>query len=452
MAARSKWFCLALVVGPVLAPVAVSAQTAPDLNQILARLERLERENRELSEQVRALQAQVGVSAPPALSQALPAGETPSTPTIAEKLEIHEQRIEEQAQTKVEASQKFPIRFAGMALFNSFINSKQSGGTDYPVTAAPTGVGHSGATLRQTILGLEFEGPQAIFGGKVRGSVYMDFASGGAAFNAHLRTASIEVNWKDRSVAVGLEKPIFNPREPSSLAQVVVSPLTGAGNLWLWIPQVRAEQELAFTESTGVRAQFGVVQTRESGPSLGTGTVEAVRPGAEGRFNFHHILDADRRLEFAAGFHASTTHAGGFSIPSNLYSLDWFFNPWKRVEFTGAFYSGQNVAGLGSGTRQAIVILKTGGRAIGSQGGWGQFTIHTVPRLDVHLFTGQIDDRNADLGPGLIGKNLLFGGNAYFKVAPNVLVGMEATQTRTMYIGQGVRINNHYDLALAYLF
>jgi hypothetical protein len=56
------------------------------------------------------------------------------------------------------------------------------------------------------------------------------------------------------------------------------------------------------------------------------------------------------------------------------------------------------------------------------------------------------------LGTGSIGKNLLFGGNAYFRLAPNVLMGIEASQVRTTYIGQGVRINNHYDLALAYLF
>jgi hypothetical protein len=435
MAARISWLCLALVC----APAKLGAQAPADLNQILARLERLERENRELTEQVRALQAQVGVSTPP-------------PPSIDERLEIQGHRIEEQAQTKVEASQKFPIRFAGMALFNSFINSKQSGGADYPVTAAPTGVGHSGATVRQTILGLEFDGPQAVLGGKVRGSVYMDFASSAGAFDAHLRTASIQIEWKDRSVAAGLEKPIFNPREPSSLAQVAISPLTGAGNLWLWLPQVRVEQELAFTAATGIRAQLGILQTRELGPYAGAGLTEAARPAAEGRVNFHHKFSDDRRLEFAAGFHTSKTHDGGFSIPSNLFSLDWFFNPWKRLEFTGAFYSGQNVAGLGSGTRQGYEVGATSANSVGSRGGWGQFTLHTLPRLDFHFFTGQVDDRNADLEVGSIGKNLLFGGNAYFKVAPNVLVGMEATQVRTMYLGQRVRINNHYDLSLAYLF
>jgi len=180
--------------------------------------------------------------------------------------------------------------------------------------------------------------------------------------------------------------------------------------------------------------------------------------GARLPLNLGVVLDRsgsmydERRLEFAAGFHQSTTHAGGESIPSSLYSLDWFYNPWKRLEFTGTFYSGQNVAHLGSGTRQGFAITRYHTYAVASKGGWGQITIHTPPRLDFHLFTGQVDDANHELGVGAIGKNLLFGGNLYFKVAPNVLVGLETTQVRTLYMGQGTRINNHYDLALAYLF
>ena len=33
-----------------------------------------------------------------------------------------------------------------------------------------------------------------------------------------------------------------------------------------------------------------------------------------------------------------------------------------------------------------------------------------------------------------------------------VLLGVEASQARTTYIDNGFRLNNHYDLALAYLF
>src|ERR1017187_7555662 len=105
-----------------------------------------------------------------------------------------------------------------MALFNAFATSKQSGGVDYPVTAAPAGPGHDGATVRQTILGLEFDGPRAIWGGKVNGSVYMDFFAGGTSSTMRIRTASVEIAWKDRSVAAGLEKPIFSPHESGALS------------------------------------------------------------------------------------------------------------------------------------------------------------------------------------------------------------------------------------------
>jgi len=283
----------------------------------------------------------------------------------------------------------------------------------------------------------------------------MDFFAGGASQEMRLRTASIEVDWKTRSIMAGLEKPIFNPREPSSLAQVGISPMTGTGNLWLWLPQVRLEQDLRIARATGVRAQVGVLQTREGIPYTGssfTGPLEPARPALEGRFEFFHNFDDDRKLEIAPGFHTSRTHAGGFSIPSSLFSLDWFYNPWRRLEFTGAFYNGQNVAPLGNGIQQGYIIYGGYAHAVDSIGGWGQVTLHAVKRLDLHFFSGQQDDSNYDLEAGRIGKNLMYGGNLYYRLAPNVLVGLEASQLRTVVIGQGVRINNHYDLAIGYLF
>ena len=119
-------------------------------------------------------------------------------------------------------------------------------------------------------------------------------------------------------------------------------------------------------------------------------------------------------LEIAAGFHTSTTHAGGFSIPSNLVSIDWFFNPWRRLEFSGAFFSGQNVANLGTGAiDQGYYIYYNSAEAIDSTGGWGQITLHTIRRLDFHLFTGQ-QDYEAAGRPGSVTRNLVYGGNLYF--------------------------------------
>jgi hypothetical protein len=451
MATPAKWRLGALVFFPLF----LAAQT-PDLKSILDRLDRLEQENRTLAEQVRDLRNQLAA----AQSGAAPAATPAATPSIEERLEVQQQRIEEQAQTKVEASQKFPIQLTGMALFNAFANSHQSGGFDYPTAALPSGSAHAGATLHQTVVGLEFHGPGTFLGGTVRGSVFMDFATGSGTFSQfmRLRTASIELDWKTRNILVGLEKPIFNPREPSSLAQVAVSPLTGAGNLWLWIPQVRLQQDFAFGSRAGLRARMGVVQTHEVGPYETTGLppgVEPSRPGLEGRFEAFYKLssDGERRLEIAPGFHTSTTHAQGFSIPSHVFSLDWLFIPWRAVEFTGAFYKGQNVANLGTGAiNEGYVIYKRVFWAVDSLGFWGQFTVHAARRLDAHLFTGRQNYSTEYIGTGDVSRNAMFGANLFYRIAPNVLVGPEFSQLRTLYINQRVRINNHYDFALAYLF
>jgi len=444
--------------GPALLlwPLYLGAQSQPELAAILERLDRLERDNRALTEEVRTLRSRLDGNGDSRTAAPIDAETVEPRPVpLEQQVEIQGKRVAEQAQSKVEASQKFPLRITGMALFNSFMNSKQNNGSEYPAVASAPTVANTGATLRQTIIGLDFRGPGTVWGGTVHGSVYMDFAAGANNAAFRIRTGSIQVDWKDRSIMVGVEKPIFNPREPSSLAQVAISPMTGVGNLWLWLPQVRVEQDFAVTRSTGLRAQLGVVQTKEAGPYPGTtftGTVEAARPALEGRFELYHNFDDERRIEFAPGFHTSQTHVAGKSVASSLYSFDWFFNPVRRLELTGAFYSGQNVTPLGAGYQQGYGIYYGHVEPVHGYGGWAQLTVHIAPRLDLHLFSGQQDDRNDDLIAGRIAKNLMYGGNLYYHLAPNVILGLETTQLRTTYLSQGIRINNHYDLALAYLF
>lgn len=410
------------------------------------RLERLERDNERLRAEIAELRRQLEAM------RSSPGSE------LEERVEIHERRIAEQAQSKVESSQRLPLRVTGMALFNLFLNSRGAGGADNPPLAARTpGARSGGASLRQSVIGLQYQGPAAIWGGKVRGSLFADFFAGtGDTLNqqARIRTASIEIEWRTRSLLVGQEKAIFNPREPNSLAQVGLSPLTGAGNLWRWQPQVRFEQRLRLGETTRLAAQVGLLQTSEdvsAVPSEYASTVSRRRPGLEGRFLLSRSLGEERRLEIAPGFHASTSHVAGYSIPSNLFSLDWFANPWRKLEFTGAFFSGQNVGHFGA-PRQGFVFRKEGVTPVHSRGGWGQLTFLANSRLSFNGMAGRHDDRNADLLSGMVGRNTAWGANAMYRLAPNVVVGLEALQVRTEYLGTGLRINNHYDLAVAYLF
>lgn len=428
-------------------PALLAAQSPVDLKSILDRLDRLERENTILKAEVEKLRARVGEP------------ETETVPPVVERVEITEKRVEEVAQTKVEASQKFPIKLTGMALFNLFYNTRHSGGFDDPLVASLAGGRTaSGASFRQSIIGLEYTGPGTVFGGKAGGSLYMDFYDGlleGSTVPLRLRTANIHVDWKTRTFSVGYEKAIFNPRSPNSYMTVGVGPLWASGNLWRWQPQVKFEQRFHAGDSTKFKAQGGFLQTSEdtgvSNPAL-TPLAQRRRPSVEGRFEIDRRVWGDRRVVFAPGFHVSTSHAGGISVPSHIFSMDWLVNPFEKLEITGAFFSGINVGHLG-GLRQGIVPGRDGiPIGVHAQGGWAQASISATSRLTFNFFAGTEDARNSDLLRGNIGRNLSGGGNLMYRLAPNVVTSFEVMQWRTTYIGLGTRLNNRYDLALVYLF
>ncbi len=447
----------------LLALPALRGQSQPDLQSILERIEKLEAENRALHQEIRELRAEIAGTSKPA---APAAGQAP----LDERVAIAEARIAEHEQVKVSTSQRFPLKITGMALFNLYSNGRFSDGVDNPVVAGEHPGGRSwGGSLRQSIIGLEYDGPQPAFGGKVHGSLMMDFFAGSSQVLDNLlrvRTGGIGIEWETRSLSFNLDKPLFAPRNPNSFSQVGVSPLTAAGNLWRWQPQVRFEQRFSLGRSSGLRSQFAFIQTSEDvsaaegeeaappadyGYEAGPIARERRRPGVEGRFELWRRIDDTRRIELAPGFHFSRSLAAGQSWPSNLFSLDWFFNPWSRLEFSGAFFSGQNINHFGAPHRGYTI---RNGRIIPvhSRGGWAQFTFLATDRLSFNLFSGQHDDRNRDLVEGDIGKNRSDGANLMYRLAPNVVFSFETRQARTTYLGYGRRLNTHYDLGIAYLF
>jgi hypothetical protein len=448
MLLKAFWTCafaLAMVRG-------ASAQTAPDMQAVLDRLDKLEDENRQLMDEIRALRSELT-----AKSGTATPGAAPEAAPVDERVAVQETRTAELDQTKVGTSQRFPVSLTGMMLFNAFMNGRNAGTAQYPTTASlNTAPAPDGATLRQTVLGLKFNGPSLPGGGKASGTLYMDFFSGTTAPNnnlVRLRIATLDLAWKNTTLSVGQDQPIISPREPVSLAQVGLSPLTAAGNLWDWNPQARIEQRFAFGENSGLRAQAGVYETTENPgniPPAFAGTLERMRPSYEGRFEYFHGGKV-WRIEVAPGFHVGSTHVAGTSIDSRIASLDWLFRPVRQVEFTGAMFRGHDLAGLGA--LQGFTVSATGAvNPVHTHGEWGQLALFPASRLSFHVYTGEQFNRGIDLSPGGVTRNFVYAGNLIYKFAPNVLAAFEASQARTEYLGAGRRLNNHYDLALAYLF
>jgi hypothetical protein len=426
--------------------LAAPASGQDRLQEILARIEKLEAENRELRREVDALRSALN-----------PRSTEAEAPRFAERLEVQEARTAELAQVKVQTASRFPVELTGMVLFNLFSNGAYGAG-QYPTTAALVpGPRIAGGSFRQSILGLRFHGPEVAGGGKVSGLFQADFWAGSDFSLNHLfriRTAMVTSDWKRFSVSAGQDKPLISPREPDSLAQVGVSPLTGAGNPWLWQPQIRLEERLPLSQSSGLRLQGALFQTSESRtlvPDEYASSTAPARPGYQGRFEFWKDGGEERRLEIAAGFHASSSRSAGYSIPSRIFSTDWMIRPWRALELSGLFFNGQNIAPLGA-LRQGFVFAGGTPRAVRTRGGYAQLAWRPSARLSFNTFSGQQDDRNADLLPGRIGKNLVLGGNIMFRAAPNIMVSLESANIRTQYIGSGYRKVMHYDLAVAYLF
>jgi hypothetical protein len=425
------------------------------MSRVLERLDRLEQENRELLLEIRQLRTELHDSKP------LPAVEAtaPDEPPVSERLDVLESRTADLAQTKIDSTQRMPLSLTGMVLFNAFSNSSFGGTNQYPLVAGLSpSPSTSGATLRQTVLGLKFQGPDLPGGGKASGNFYFDFFSGTTAPTNNLvriRVATLDLAWKNTTLTFGQDKPIVAPRDPTSLAQVGYPPLTAAGNLWDWNPQVRIEQRFRISDDTGIRAQAGVFQTTESypgaNPPVYANTLERARPAWQGRFEFYHGTET-RRFEVAPGFSLSETHVLGQTASSRLFTLDWLARPMRLVEFTGSFFNGTNAAGLG-GLRQGFSVTPDDRvNAVHATGGWGQIQVFATSRLSFHFYGGLESDRARDLNPGSLSRNIQYAGNAVYKLAPNVISAFEVSQTRSTYLPYGLRLVNHYDLAIGYLF
>lgn len=436
---------------------AVSAQqTEPSqtvmLETILHRMDALEQQNKQLAQEVHDLRQQLTTAH-------LPESPTQPAAPVEERVSVTENRIEEQAQTKVEASQKLPITITGQLLFNAFSNTGNL--RVLPDSIYPTFISTentTGATVRQSMLGFDFRGPTVPGDGKINAHIMLDFYSGIPSEQLdwiRIRTSDISLDWEHRSLTFAYDKPLIAPRQPNSLAEVAIPPLAGAGNLWLWLPQVRYEERFHLGKSVGIKAQAAILQTDETEnyvPTRFTASLEKSRPAGEGRVAFWKTWNDQRRLEIGSGFHASSSHVAQASAASRIFSVDWLANPFPRLEISGTYFHGQNFGGLGALPNGFTVLYNSTVVPVHGDGGWTQFSSPLTSRLTLNMFAGFQNNRSADVQPGDVSQNLSYAGNLMFHLSQNVILSVEALQMRTQLRQNGDLIRNRYDLAVAYLF
>src|SRR5438309_1493702 len=227
---------------------------------------------------------------------------------------------------------KRTVELTGLVLVNGFFTNARVNNSDVPQFAdSLPSASAIGGTIRQTRLGLLVTDPD-VLRGSFSGEVDVDFyggqqpSSGGRTFPLlRLRRAVGIVSWSHTQLLFGQESPLAAERSPRSLAAVGFPDFASAGNLWLWLPQVRVTQEAGYTLRLAIQAAaLAPTEGRPQSDSLVTRPDSAERsrrPYLEGRVRLGWG-PTDDRSEFAIGGHLGWLARGDTLIQSRAGTAD----------------------------------------------------------------------------------------------------------------------------------
>jgi cell division protein FtsB len=351
---------------------------------------------------------------------------------IRERQEMQQSQIATQEQTKVESESRYPVKVTGLLLLNGFVNTGAVDMAATPTVALP-GSGSTGATFRQTILGIDARGPH-LFGARSYADLRVDFDGTPASNNStvaysgyynantmllRLRTAHAGLRWEHAEAYFSLDRPIVSPDMPTSLTAVAIPALAWSGDLWTWNPQVGITQDFGQADSHGIRVQAALIDVGDaplSPTTPGSDILTAVppssaeesrRPGVETRVELRGSVlnNNEDRSHFGIGGyfapHYSSVLGHGFDSWAGTVDARLFLP--ARLEFAGNFYRGQALGGLGGGAYKdfAYSIDSFSGsyyfRPLDDVGGWAQLKEKLSERLELNAALGIDNDFAGEL-------------------------------------------------------
>ena len=463
-----------------------------------SQLEQSQREMEEMRNELRALQQQLALGG--ARASASTANEESASRSaeelaaavqeIRERQALQESQIATHDQAKVESDSKYPVKVTGLLLMNAFINTA---GVDMPATptVAIGGPGSVGATVRQTVLGVDARGPHLI-GASSFGDLRIDFASS-ASYNSsaagyfeysnasstylRLRTVHAGLEWSKTQAFFSLDRPILSPETPTSLTAIAEPALAWSGNLWVWNPQAVFSQNIGAVGARNLQLQVALIDpgdaplspTYVSQAAMPPNSVEqSSRPGVEARIA---LLGAEQRNDRshigAGGYFARHRTALGRNFDSWAATMDARLMLPAGLQLTGSLYRGLGLGGLGGGAYKDFAYKanpNTGGyffKALDDMGGWAQLKEKVNQRLEFNgaygmdnVFSGQM--RRYNISGGTMYQNLTinrtFTANMIFTPSAYLLFSLEYRHLGSSPISSPSSESNIIGLGAGYKF
>jgi hypothetical protein len=368
-------------------------------------------------------------------------------------------QVAEQAQSGARARSGARLEFNGRVMVTAFGNSRRVNNVDNPqfVLIDPdpaSGVPSRGAgmAIRESRIGLRVDVPEAL-GGAFVGDIDVDFyggqvpSSGGRTFPlARIRTARAVVRWTNAELLIGQESPLVSGLNPQTLSAVGTPAFATAGNLWLWLPQIRAGIRSGGAVRFGLQ---GAVLAPTSGDAASLFDTDydlaerTSRPFVQLRASARWG-EAEMTRDIGCGVHQGWLMAGTTRIDSRAVACDALLPLTERLELRAEYFTGEALRGLGGGgIGQNFTTANTG---LETSGGWAQLNA----RLGASL---------AGIGCGVDHPDAQATRRrnescaAHLTVRPSgpVFFGVELRRIRTGYVSSRY-VNDHVTLASGFEF
>ncbi len=402
---------------------------------------------------------------------------------VEEEQHLLSAKLDEQYQTKVESASKYKVRLSGIALLNVFANRGSVDNLDLPSIAQPKGPldsgGAFGATLRQSMLGLELFGPQ-VGHAKTSAEIQFDFFGGfpdtfdGVSSGlVRLRAAKIHFDWQRTSIVAGQDAPFFSPLAPTSLASMAEPALSYSGNMWTWTPQVRVERRVPISEDSEFLVQGGILDAFTGTPPYGQFN-RLPQAGERSRQPAYAVRTAWSRKAWGlpltlgvGGYYARQNWGFGRMVDGWAGTADWSIPiaPW--LQLTGEFYRGRAIGGLGAGYARSVLysgpVTDPDTLAVGlnSTGGWSQLKFRATERIEFNGAFGQDVPSASDLSrleyspgymPASLARNQSGFLNVIYRLRSNLLFSAEYRRLWTSTISETKETADHFNVGFGVLF
>jgi hypothetical protein len=371
-------------------------------------------------------------------------------------------QIAEQAQSGVQARSRARMELTGRVVVTGFGNSRRVNNVDNPQFVRPdttpgVPVRGIGMAIRQTRLGLAASVAD-VLGGNFNGDLDVDFyggqqpSSGGRTFPLlRLRTARGFVRWSNAELMIGQESPLISGVNPVTPAAIGTPEFAAAGNLWLWLPQIRFG-----VENTG-RVRFGF-QGAVLAPTSGDAVAAFDTDYDLAERSQRPYLQARLRAKWGEGGGETTREVGcgihqGWLVPaaarvdSRAVACDAVLPVSELLELRGEYFYGEGLRGLGGGgIGQNFTTLN---EPLRSKGGWAQVNVRPSAVLRLGVGCG-VDHPDAGAARR---RNDACATYAMLRPVGPLFFGAELRRLRTGYANANARYtNDHVTLAAGFEF